>query len=67
MSGDVFRIVMRRIMPVLFLSYVVSFLDRVNIGFAKLQMSAELGYSDVVYGFGARAVRRACVDRADHD
>lgn len=53
MSGDVFRIVMRRIMPVLFLSYVVSFLDRVNIGFAKLQMSAELGYSDVVYGFGA--------------
>jgi len=25
----------------------------VNIGFAKLQMSAELGYSDVVYGFGA--------------
>lgn len=53
MSSDVYRIVIRRIMPVLFLSYVVSFLDRVNIGFAKLQMSAELGYSDVVYGFGA--------------
>ena len=35
------------------IGYVVSFLDRVNIGFAKLQMAGELGYSDAVYGIGA--------------
>ncbi len=40
-------------MPFLFLCYVVAFLDRVNIGFAKLQMAGELGFSDAVYGFGA--------------
>nr|WP_241024427.1 MFS transporter [Burkholderia sp. Ac-20365] len=35
------------------LSYVVAYLDRVNVGFAKLGMSADLGLSDAVYGFGA--------------
>ena len=33
--------------------YVVAYLDRVNVGFAKLQMSSDLGFSDAVYGFGA--------------
>src|SRR3990172_13188436 len=42
-----------RIVPFLFLCYVVAFLDRVNIGFAKLQMADQLGFSDAVYGFGA--------------
>jgi D-galactonate transporter len=42
-----------RIVPFLFLCYVVAFLDRVNIGFAKLQMAGQLGFSDAVYGFGA--------------
>jgi len=42
-----------RIMPILFLSYVVSYLDRVNVGFAKLQMMADLNLSDTVYGLGA--------------
>jgi len=42
-----------RIMPILFLSYVVSYLDRVNVGFAKLQMMTDLGLSDTVYGLGA--------------
>jgi sugar phosphate permease len=41
------------IVPFLFLCYVVAFLDRVNVGFAKLQMAGELGFSDAVYGFGA--------------
>ena len=45
--------VTRRIMPLLFLSYVVSYLDRVNVGFAKLQMMADLQLSDTVYGLGA--------------
>lgn len=42
-----------RILPLLFLAYVVAFLDRINIGFAQLQMSHDLGFSDAMYGFGA--------------
>lgn len=45
--------VMRRLVPVAMLLYVLNYLDRVNISFAKLQMNAELGFSDAVYGFGA--------------
>jgi MFS family permease len=52
-TQETYRIVSRRLIPLLFISYVISFLDRVNIGYAKLQMAADLGYSDVVYGFGA--------------
>jgi MFS family permease len=37
----------------LFAGYVAAFLDRVNVGFAKLQMAGELHFSDAVYGFGA--------------
>lgn len=43
----------RRLIPFLFLCYLVAFLDRVNVGFAKLQMAPELGFSDAIYGFGA--------------
>jgi MFS family permease len=42
-----------RLVPLLFAGYVAAFLDRVNIGFAKLQMAGELHFSDAVYGFGA--------------
>ena len=42
-----------RLMPFLFLCYVVAYLDRVNVGFAKLQMLADLRFSDTVYGAGA--------------
>src|ERR1700738_1753169 len=42
-----------RIIPFLFLCYVVSFLDRINIGFAQLQMKHDLGFSDALYGLGA--------------
>jgi D-galactonate transporter len=42
-----------RLIPFLFLCYIVAFLDRVNVGFAKLQMAPDLNFSDVVYGFGA--------------
>ncbi len=52
-TQETYRIVSRRLIPMLFVGYVVSFLDRVNIGYAKLQMAAELGYSDLVYGFVA--------------
>jgi ACS family tartrate transporter-like MFS transporter len=42
-----------RLLPFLLLLYVVAWLDRVNIGFAALQMNADLGFSSTVYGFGA--------------
>jgi ACS family tartrate transporter-like MFS transporter len=47
------RAVSRRLIPFLFLLYVVSFLDRVNVGFAALEMNRDLGLSPAVYGFGA--------------
>ncbi len=40
-------------MPFLFVLYVVSYLDRVNVGFAALQMNRDLGFSAAVYGLGA--------------
>jgi MFS family permease len=43
----------RRLLPFLFLLYVVSYLDRVNVGFAALQMNAALGLSDVTFSLGA--------------
>jgi D-galactonate transporter len=42
-----------KLIPFLFLCYIVAFLDRVNVGFAKLQMAPDLQFTDVVYGFGA--------------
>ena len=42
-----------RLMPFLFFCYVFAYLDRVNVGFAKLQMQQDLGISDAVYGAGA--------------
>lgn len=42
-----------RIMPMLFIGYIIAYLDRVNVGFAKLQMLGDLKFSDSVYGFGA--------------
>ncbi|MDR5772292.1 MULTISPECIES: MFS transporter [unclassified Caballeronia] len=42
-----------RLSPLLLICYVVAYLDRVNVGFAKLQMAADLKLSDAVYGFGA--------------
>ncbi len=34
-------------------TYVTSYIDRVNVSFAKLQMASDLGFSDAVFGFGA--------------
>jgi len=46
--------VARRIIPLLFLCYIAAYLDRVNVGFAKLQMQVDVPeISDSVYGFGA--------------
>jgi sugar phosphate permease len=48
-----YRRVTLRIVPLLFVCYVVAFLDRINVGYAKLQMQDALGFSDAVYGLGA--------------
>jgi ACS family tartrate transporter-like MFS transporter len=42
-----------RLFPFLLLLYIVSFLDRINVSFAALQMNKDLGFSDSVFGFGA--------------
>ncbi|MFM9370083.1 MFS transporter [Streptomyces sp. Da 82-17] len=52
-ENAVFRKVVLRIVPFLILCYVFSYLDRVNVGFAKLQMSDDLGLSEAAYGLGA--------------
>jgi len=43
----------RRLLPLLFAGYIVAYLDRVNVGFAKLQMASELHLSDTVFGLGS--------------
>ncbi len=42
-----------RLMPFLMLCYLCAYLDRVNVGFAKLQMMNDLALSETVYGLGA--------------
>jgi len=49
----VYSRVTRRLIPFLFACYILAYVDRVNIGFAKLQMQQDLGMSDTVYGIGA--------------
>src|SRR5215471_18620900 len=46
----------RRIIPFLALLFVMAWLDRYNVGFAKLQMVKDLGFSEAVYGFGTGIV-----------
>lgn len=41
-----------RILPLVILLYLVAYLDRANVGFAKLRMVADLGFSDAVFGLG---------------
>ncbi|NDC60494.1 MAG: MFS transporter [Betaproteobacteria bacterium] len=48
-----YRKVTWRLIPLLLVCYIIAYLDRVNVGFAKLQMASELGFSDAVYGLGA--------------
>ncbi len=41
-----------RLLPFVFLIYIVNYIDRVNVSFANLRMSADLGFSDRVFGLG---------------
>ncbi len=49
----VYRKVALRLVPLLCICYLAAYLDRVNVGFAKLQMLADLEFSNTVYGLGA--------------
>lgn len=47
------RRIARRLLPFLWLLYVIAFLDRVNVAYAALEMSHDLSFSDRVFGTGA--------------
>src|SRR5262252_1138225 len=53
MQTTVFSRLTWRLVPFLFLLYIVAYLDRINVGFAALQMQEQLGFNDRVYGLGA--------------
>ena len=53
LEAGVIRTLTWRLVPFLFLLYIVAYLDRINVGFAALQMQKQLGFSDAVYGLGA--------------
>lgn len=48
-----YRKVFWRLIPLLFFCYIAAYLDRVNVGFAKLQMLNDLKFSEAIYGAGA--------------
>ncbi|MEO6846295.1 MAG: MFS transporter [Chthoniobacterales bacterium] len=52
-SPSLYRKVTLRLMPILFISYFVNFLDRVNVGFANLSMGKSLGMDQAAFGLGA--------------
>src|SRR6478672_12002564 len=49
----VFSRVSWRLIPLLLIAYMVAYLDRINIGYAQLQMKQTLPFDDAVYGLGA--------------
>jgi len=53
LADATYRKILWRIMPFLMLVYVVSFIDRSNVGFAKLHFLADLNFTDAIYGIGA--------------
>lgn len=50
---SLYRKITWRLIPYLFLLYIVAYVDRVNVGFAAMDMKRQLGFSDTVYGTGA--------------
>ena len=53
LSAVTLRKVTWRLIPFLFVLYVIAWLDRVNVGFAGLQMNTDLGFSSTVFGLGS--------------
>jgi len=52
-NAALYRKIAWRIMPIMVCAYIIAYIDRVNVGFAKLQMLADLKFTDSVYGLGA--------------
>ena len=52
-ADAVYRKVSWRIMPLLLISYAVAYIDRINVGYAQLQMKETLSFDAAVYGLGA--------------
>jgi MFS family permease len=52
-TDRVYRKIDGRVVPILFVSYVFAFLDRINIGYAQLQMKSAIGLTDAQFGFAA--------------
>jgi D-galactonate transporter len=52
-TNPLYRKIAWRILPIMLLAYIVAYIDRVNVGFAKLQMLSDLRFSESVYGLGA--------------
>jgi D-galactonate transporter len=52
-NDSTYRKIAWRILPILFICYIVAYIDRVNVGFARLQMMGDLKFTDEVYGLGA--------------
>src|SRR4029077_1590340 len=52
-DDQIFAKVARRLIPLMMALYTVSFLDRVNVGFAALTMNKDLGFTPEIYGWGA--------------
>lgn len=53
---NLFRKITFRIIPILWLAYIVNYIDRTNIAYAQLQMQDQLGFSNAVFGLGASMV-----------
>src|SRR4051812_42249634 len=52
-ENQLYRKVSWRIIPLMIVLYLISFLDRVNVGFAALTMNRDLGFTPSIYGWGA--------------
>lgn len=52
-EARIVRTVTMRLLPLLILLYTVAYVDRSVVGFAKLQLAADIGLGDTAYGFGA--------------
>src|SRR5277367_5897608 len=48
-----YRRITGRLIPYMFVLYIVAYMDRVNVGFAAMDMQRQLHFSDTVYGTGA--------------
>ncbi len=52
-ADALYRKIAFRILPILFFGYIIAYIDRVNVSFAKLQMLSDLKFTESIYGLGA--------------